>query len=216
MAVIAPTVTAYDLHEYRRQINVLTPFAKRIHIDLMDGVFAPTKSPDVDKIWLPDGIKTDIHMMFKHPHRHYETIMKLNPYTWIVPAEAVGVSLASLKCWLGSEQGKKPRLGIALLPESDPMDDRYYEHVSDADYVLIFSGHLGYHGGVADLDLLKKVAKVQKINPEAEIAWDGGINPDNIKLLVDAGVSVLNVGGSIQKQKDPEQAYSKLLRILAK
>ncbi len=54
MAVICPTVTAYDPHEYREQMERVEPFAKRIHIDLMDGHFAPTKSPGLKHVWWPD------------------------------------------------------------------------------------------------------------------------------------------------------------------
>ena len=43
MAVICPTVTAVSEHDYKEQLLRLKPFAKRIHIDLMDGRFAPTE-----------------------------------------------------------------------------------------------------------------------------------------------------------------------------
>jgi pentose-5-phosphate-3-epimerase len=84
------------------------------------------------------------------------------------------------------------------------------------DQVLIFSGHLGYHGGEADLGLLDKVAKVRAHHPEAEIAWDGGINDQNAAKLVAGGVNVLNVGGYIQNSSTPQEAYATLEAITRK
>jgi pentose-5-phosphate-3-epimerase len=84
------------------------------------------------------------------------------------------------------------------------------ELMADYDQVLIFSGRLGYHGGQADLGLLTKVRQVKEIYPGLEIAWDGGINDQNVKTITGAGVSVLNVGGFIQKSESPVEAYAKI------
>ncbi len=51
---------------------------------------------------------------------------------------------------------------------------------------------------------------LRKLKPELEIGWDGGVNDTNAAILVQSGVDVLNVGGFIQKSKDPQAAYNKL------
>lgn len=67
MSVIVPTVTASDPHHYREQIERITPFAERIHIDLADGTLAPTKLLDLEQIWLPEHVLIDFHIMSKRP-----------------------------------------------------------------------------------------------------------------------------------------------------
>ena len=79
MAVVCPTVTAFNAHEYRSQIELLEPFVKRLHIDLMDGEFAPTKSPDLDTIWWPENIIADIHLMYQRPGQHLEDLAAILP-----------------------------------------------------------------------------------------------------------------------------------------
>lgn len=212
MSMIAPTITAYDLHEYREQMNRITPFATRIHIDLMDGVFAPTKSPDIEKLWLPDGVPCDIHVMFQHPGAVAKKLALLKPTTLIVQVEASKQSVLDARSAL---LGSTVRFGISLLSETDPLDPKYAELVRTSRYILIFSGHLGLHGGVADLRLLDKVAKIKSINPQVEIGWDGGINIQNARTLVDGGVDVLNVGAAVQKTDDPKQAYKNLMQAIA-
>ena len=53
MNFICPTVTAYSLEQYKQQIDLICGFANRIHIDYMDGQFAPTVSVDVHQSWWP-------------------------------------------------------------------------------------------------------------------------------------------------------------------
>jgi len=178
----------------------------------MDGIFAPTKSPSLDKLWLPDGIRSDIHIMYQHPALVLKELLRLKPYMVVVQAEANRQSVIELQEKL---LGSPIRFGISLLAASRPDDPKYIELIRSARHVLVFSGHLGYHGGRADLGLLDKVAKVREINPRAEIGWDGGINDKNIRDLSDGGVDVLNVGGTIQKSENPQLSYNKLMEALA-
>lgn len=75
-------------------------------------------------------------------------------------------------------------------------------------------GNLGYHGGTANLELLSKVRDIREHHPDVELAWDGGINADNVRQLVEAGVDILNVGGFIQKAADPAARYQELADLL--
>ncbi len=205
--IIAPTITAYDLVEYSRQIKRVEGFAKIIHIDLMDGEFAPTKSPDLSQIWWPYNLKADIHLMYQNPMDYLEQIIKLKPRMVVIHNEANVHHMH-----FAAELHKAGILaGLAIL--KDTPIEYAYQVMHSFDHVLIFSGNLGYHGGEADLGLLDKVAKVRLEHPDAEIGWDGGINVDNAKQLVEAGVDVLNVGGFIQKSDDPAAAYVKLKEV---
>jgi ribulose-phosphate 3-epimerase len=208
MPVICPTVTAYDTHAYREQMERIEPFAERIHIDLMDGQFAPTKSPPLNQIWLPDNITSDIHLMYQHPMNYLDQLIKLKPNLVIIQYEA-DVDHAHFATHL-RENGIKA--GLALLQETKV--DSITDLMPCFDHVLIFSGDLGHHGGTADLKLLDKVKEVKIKFPEVEISWDGGINDQNAKQLVEAGVDVLNVGGFIQNADDPQEAYATLKSVI--
>jgi ribulose-phosphate 3-epimerase len=204
MVGICPTVTAYDLHEYRAQIERVEPFAKRIHIDLMDGQFAPTKSPELAHIWLPSGITSDIHLMYQEPMDFLPQLIKLGPNLVVIHNEARVHHMH-----FAAELHKAGiKAGLALLQDT-PVE--YAEQIMHSfDHILIFSGNLGHHGGEASLELLEKVREVRKSHPHVEIGWDGGINADNAPALIDAGVDVLNVGGYIQGASDPGSAYATL------
>lgn len=207
MPTICPTVTAYDAHEYRAQMERIASFAQRVHIDLMDGELAPTKSPSLDKVWWPHELVADIHLMYQRPMEQLEQLIKLRPHMVVIHNEA-DVHHMHFAAALHKEGIKT---GLAIL--KDTPIEWAYQIMHSFDQVLVFSGHLGYHGGVANLDMLDKVYKIREHHPEAEIAWDGGINEEIATLLIRAGVDVLNVGGYIQKSPDPRAAYATLKAI---
>lgn len=208
MAIICPTVTAYDPHQYREQMERVTPFAHRIHIDLMDGDLAPTKSPSVAQVWLPEGIKTDIHIMYRKPAEVLGRLIELKPHMVVFHAEADGMFEEIAE----RLKNHSIKVGVALLPGTEVSLIEPAIHLIN--HVLIFSGDLGHFGGKADLSLLGKVGELKAIKPHLEIGWDGGINADNALTLINNGVDVLNTGGFIQRASDPATAYATLKAIV--
>jgi ribulose-phosphate 3-epimerase len=204
VAVVSPTVTAFSVAAYSQQLQRIG-FSKRLHIDLMDGVFAPTTSPDVSDIWLPPAHINDIHLMYQEPMEALDTLILLKPHLVIIHNEAHVHHMH-----FASELHKHGiKVGLALLHDTPTQYAHQIMH--SFDHVLIFSGKLGHHGGQADMSLLNKVKEIRQHHPEVEIGWDGGVNEENITELVKAGVDVLNVGGYIQNASNPEAAYATLV-----
>ncbi|HSW37292.1 MAG TPA: hypothetical protein VLG37_02890 [Candidatus Saccharimonadales bacterium] len=205
MSIICPTITAQDAHTYREEMERVEPFAHRLHIDLADGVLAPRKLIDIDKLWWPGNKIVDLHVMYQKPFEYLELFIVHHPNLVIVHAEADGDfrQFAELMHRHGIE------VGLALLPETEVRT--ITPALPQTDHVLFFSGNLGYQGGSkADFGLLEKVKAVRKLKPSVEIGWDGGVNDQNAKRLAEAGVDVLNAGGFIQKADDPAVAYRKI------
>jgi ribulose-phosphate 3-epimerase len=205
-ATICPTVLAGTPEEFRHQITRIAQFATRVHIDLADGTFAPTKTISIDQAWWPGGIRADLHVMYQRPFEHYKVFLSLSPQMVIVHAESEGtfVPFAELMHRHGIE------VGVALKHET-PVE-LIRPALDWVDYVLIFSGDLGHFGGQADLQLLDKAKQLRQLKPQLEIGWDGGINNTNARALATGGIDVLNVGGFIQHAADPRMTYSMLAR----
>jgi ribulose-phosphate 3-epimerase len=204
MATICPTVTANEPHEFREQMERIAHFAQRVHVDLMDGLFALTKSPKLEQVWWPHGLRADLHIMYKRPDLYLKQILDLEPSLVVIHAEAEG----EFGPFAEALHDAGIKVGVALLEETEP--ELIKPALDMVDHVLIFSGSLGRFGGEAHIKLLGKILKLKKWKPELEIGWDGGINDKNAKQLIQGGVDVLNVGGFIQKAKDPEKAYDVL------
>lgn len=208
MATICPTVLASNTDEFSAQIKRVS-FAPRLQLDFMDGEFAPTKSIDLNGAWWPENIKADLHLMFKRPADYMETIIKQKPNLVIIHAEAE----VDLKDFADKLHKSGIKAGLCVLPETKISD------VADAlpgyEHLLIFGGKLGYFGGNADLSQAEKSKEAREVNPNIEIGWDGGVSDKNAKQLVEDGIEVLNVGGFIQKADNPEEAYNRLVSLVA-
>lgn len=208
MAMICPTVTAFDNDEYKVQIERLVPFAKRVHIDLMDGKFAPSKSPGLDQVWWPESLTADIHLMYQRPAEQIDQLIRLKPNLVVIHFEA-DVDHLDFSSKLIQNNIKA---GLAIL-SGTPVDS-VKDIMHCYDHILVFSGKLGHHGGKADLKLLDKVRQIREHYLEAEISWDGGISDKNAQQLVEAGVNILNVGGFIQKSSDPQVSFTQITEII--
>lgn len=204
MAIICPTVTAAEPHEYRAQMERVANFADRVHIDLADGVFTPNKLLDLQHIWWPVGMVADIHLMYQAPKPYVDQLIKLSPHLVIVQAEASGNFYDVAK----PLKAAGIKVGVSLLAKT-PVK-QIEAALADIDHVLIFSGDLGHFGGYADTSLLSKVLEITKHHKHIEVGWDGGINEQNVSRLANGGIDVLNVGGGIQRAENPAQAYRNL------
>jgi ribulose-phosphate 3-epimerase len=203
-ATICPTLLAEEPHGFRVQLQRVSPFAQRLHIDVMDGIFASPRSLGLDQLHWPANLPVDLHVMYQRPVAHANMFIALGPQMIIVHAEAEGAFLA-----LAAKLRRHGiETGVALLPET-PVK-AIAPAIDAIDHALIFSGHLGHFGGQADLRLLSKARELRALKPSLEIGWDGGINANNARQLIAGGVDVLNVGGFIQHATNPATAYATL------
>lgn len=210
MAVITPTITTNDPHEYRDQMALITTFSEGVHLDFSDGVFAPTEMLPLDLAWRSDDLVTHAHIMCQKPLELIDDIINLEADLVILHAESDDVARA---LELLVENGT--RTGIALLPETSLADVEDLDIQGLFEHVLVFGGHLGYQGGSADLSLLKKVKVLRNRYDDIEIGWDGGVNEGNIVEIARAGVDVINVGGYIKNAQEPKKAYDSLQALLS-
>lgn len=210
MSQIVPTIMAETLDQLRESTQLLQAFARRVHIDISDGEFAPTfLLPETQLFW-PQGWEVDIHAMVARPSEHIQQLIQLKPSMVIFHAETqedVVPHFATLK-----QAGIKA--GLALLKTTVPSTVK--SAIEAADHVMIFSGDLGKFGGTASLMQLEKVRLIKKIKPNVEIGWDGGVKLENSYTLTQGGVDVLNVGGEIANSAAPADTYNELVKEINK
>ena len=211
MATIVPTITTNDKNLYLHQYELYSKFAKRIQVDICDGIFAPTLLMDESNVWRqPNWAEMDLHMMVMNPSQHLQTILKIKPSLCIFHAEANENLLpifAALK-----QAGIKT--GVAILKGTYPGSIAPYIQV--VDHVLILAGKLGQQGGTADMIQTEKVPIIRSIKSKVEIGWDGGANMRNTRALAHSNIDVINVGSTIATSQDPAKTYAALTAELEK
>lgn len=208
MSIVCPTVLAESAEDYKAQVERVSGFAKRVHLDAADGVFAPTKTIPISEMWRPDGLEVNLHVMYQEPDKYAEDLLKLQPRLVIVHAECA----SDIKALADAVHAAGVKFGVALLANTPAEEVKPY--LEDLDHVLLFAGTLGSHGGVADYSVLDKAKELKSWKPSLEIGWDGGVNDQNAKQLAEGGVDVLNAGGFIQHAPDPQLAYESLEALI--
>lgn len=210
MSVIAPAILAETAEDYKLKVERMHEFAERVHIDMTDGEFAPTFTVGAAQVWWPQEWTVDIHAMVARPGDYLETLISLKPSMIIFHVEIAEDIVPILK----RVKQADIKAGIALLRSTVPKTVE--AAILEADHVMIFSGDLGKHGGVASLMQLEKVRLIRAIKPEIEIGWDGGVTVENAYSLSQGGVDVLNVGGTLANAPDPQSTYGILVNEINK
>ncbi len=208
MSIIVPTVLARNRESYDQGMDSIKGFTSRVHIDLMEEDFAGVSSIAPDQVWWPEGLEADIHAMYGNPAEYLDSLIALRPNTIVLHAEAQG----NIRAMLSAIGAAGIRPGIALLPDTQVPDVEYL--LDKALHVLVFGGHLGHDGGVADLTQLAKANQLRQQHPNVEIGWDGGANADNVSQLAEAGIDVIFAGSAIRGADDPQKAYEYLSSLL--
>lgn len=199
MNILAPSILAADCTIMGEQINsVKEGGAKYLHIDVMDGVFVPSISYGMCVVQSLRKIKDivfDVHLMITEPIRYIEEFAKAGADIITVHLEAcedVKSTLLKIKeC--GCKAGLSIKPGTAV-EEVQP----YLEMVN---MVLIMCVEPGFGGQKFIEASTERVRKVRKMIMDAglsvDVEVDGGINIQNVDMIVEAGANVIVAGSAV-------------------
>jgi ribulose-phosphate 3-epimerase len=202
--IIAPSIVSADALHLSDAITALeTAGADWIHVDVMDGHFVPniTMGPFlVEAYKRASKLPLDVHLMIEQPERYLEAFAKAGASHLTVHVETcphLYRTLQQIKT-LGCVAG------VTLNPGT-PVSA--LEAVLDlADLVLVMSVNPGFSNQAFLPEAVGRVARVRKMLEErrspAYLEVDGGITPENIVALKDAGANAFVSANSIFRHPD--------------
>ena len=196
---LAPSMLAADFGHLAEQLQAIeVAGADRLHFDVMDGMFVPSISfgmPVMTSIRPYTKLPFDVHLMIEDPDRYLEDFRDAGAYGITVHAEActhLHRTITRIR-----ELGMHP--GVALNPATDPSVLRYV--LPELDLVLVMSVNPGFGGqkfipfSLEKIHTVRAMAEACGCAPDIEV--DGGINAQNVQLLMDAGANVFVAGTSV-------------------
>jgi len=199
---ISPSILSADFSKLGNEIqNLEKAGADFIHIDVMDGHFVPniTIGPEViNKLRKHTSLPFDVHLMISPVHDFIKNFAEAGADIITIHPEATKDLTDSIK----KIKSYNKKAGVSLNPET-PVD-KVLSILNLTDLVLIMSVNPGFGGQKFMKETLKKVKVLRKEidskKLKTQIEIDGGINFDNAKMAIEAGVNILVSGTTIFKE----------------
>ncbi|MBR2997867.1 MAG: ribulose-phosphate 3-epimerase [Bacilli bacterium] len=181
--------------------------ADYIHLDILDGTYTPEPSFELKEFSkIKTNIPYDIHIMSTNLDFQVEEAIKLKPIVITIQYEAC----RKLDKYIDLIKENNIKVGIAINPgTSINKVKKYFDKI---DYLLIMSVQAGYGGQEFIPSTIKKLDKLNKMNPNFLVGVDGGINYENTKLLL-GKADILVVGSYITASNYYEDQILKLKHL---
>jgi len=205
--LIWPSVMAKTASELQTDLKHLTGLAKFIHLDLVDGKFAPNKTLQFP-LKLTSGFSYNIHLMMKHPEQWIKS-NKAKIDLYIPQFEEIK---QPEKYILEMKKARK-KVAFALKPETRIAVLKPF--LKQIDFILILTVKPGFYGSPYQSQCLKKIGQIKKINKNIKIIIDGGMNPSTISKAKKAGADFFVSGSYTTKAEHPEESIKNLIKEIA-
>jgi ribulose-phosphate 3-epimerase len=216
---VEPSLYAADFSRLGEQVETLLRAECRVfHFDVGDGHFIPpiTMGPIVLK-WIAPlvhrvGGVLDCHLMVEAPERHVPQFAEAGADSVTVHYE----SCPDLPAVIAVAREHGLGVGMALNPETGVEEAAAKALEAEVDVVLCMSVHPGYSGQAFIPESIERVRTLRGLLPEpVHVQVDGGVGPDNIRELYEAGATLFVAATAIFGREDLPRAYRRLVRALA-
>jgi ribulose-phosphate 3-epimerase len=213
--LISPSLLSANFCNLENDIKMLNDSqADWLHVDVMDGVFAPNISfgqPVIKHIKKIAQKPLDVHLMIVEPDKFFEDYKNCGADIITVHYEActhLHRSLSKIR-QLGMKAGVvlNPHTPICVLEDIIDM----------CDLVLLMSVNPGFGGQSFIENTYNKIKTLKQLierkNPNCLIEIDGGVNTSNYKKLIEAGADVLVAGNAVFASENPIETIKELKTI---
>jgi ribulose-phosphate 3-epimerase len=207
-AEIIPTVVPESLEGIEAAIRTYSGFARTLHIDFADGVFAPNST------WLPaeafsvPGMQWEAHLMVSEPGDLGHVCIESGASRVIGHVEAMRDHQKTLAAWKVSGV----EVGLALLAQTQ--SKAFAPHAALCDFAMLMTiKQIGVQGLPFDTEAPSRVAAFHAQYPTLPVEVDGSVNETTIGSLARAGATRFCAGSVLSKSPDSASTYRNLLAL---
>lgn len=208
---VLPGILEHDWEEIEKKIELVQSFAPKIHIDLLDGKFAPNTTffdPEPFKKYSKD-IFFELHMMVENPVQYIKPWANAGITRFIGQIE----QMPDIEEFIAEGQ-LAGEVGLAL--DTPTGADKIQVPLDDLDFVFIMTVKAGFSRQSFLPDMMEKIKKLRERSQFIPIEVDGGINDKTIVQALHAGANRFVSTGYIFGSDQPKETYEELTEIVSK
>ncbi len=211
---IIPAVNCASYQEAKKQIELSSEFAELIHIDVVDGKFAPNVtwgSPeDLERLEKEMELtaKFEIHLMVQNPEGVLDAWLR----TGLVKRVIVHLEAMTDSVYI-IEKCKKYGVEAMLAINPGTEAERLSAHLDDFHSCQMLAVFPGLAGQQFQPHILEKIEYLKKQHPNVIIEVDGGMNAETAALVKKAGADIVVAASYIFSDENPKEAYERLVNI---
>jgi ribulose-phosphate 3-epimerase len=207
MHEVIPGILEKDFQEIEKKLQIIKPFSRRVHIDILDGKFSEEvsfKDPEPFKKY-KDDFFMEVHFMVENPVDYIKMFAQAGFKRFLGHIE----KMKDLEEFIAEGQifGE---VGLALDLQT-PIDSIKIPF-DDLDCILLMGVKAGKSGQEFLPEILNKIRDLRK-KTQIPIEIDGGINDITIIDAKGEGAERFVATSFIFKSIDPMQSYEKLLSL---
>jgi ribulose-phosphate 3-epimerase len=190
---ISSSILSADFTQLGQQISLAEKAGVDwIHVDVMDGHFVPnlTMGPVVIRACRQaTQLPLDVHLMIESPENLLEEFARAGSTNLTVHVE----TCPNLHRTLQTIHELGCKAGVVLNPGTPAVMLEPVLHMIDL--LLVMSVNPGYSGQTFLPEILPKLEQLhhmlEKVNPQADLEVDGGIDSETLPLVLKAGANVI-------------------------
>ena len=207
---IIPGILEKQWSEIERKIELVLPYAESIHIDVLDGKFAPNTT------WLDPTpftkyakqVKLEAHLMVDDPLWYVKSFADAGFVRLIGQIE----KMPDISAFV-AESELYGEVGLAVDAET-PVE-KIEPFLEDIDVAFVMTVKAGFSNQKFLPENLEKVKKLREKEPLLAIEVDGGVNEETIVTAQKAGVTrFVSTGYLFDGDNNAAERYKKLKKLI--
>lgn len=214
MGKLSVSILSADLAHLADQVKLVEPYADAIHVDVMDGHFAPpiTFGGVLVRSLRPcTPLVLHGHLMVDAPESQFDELAQAGMDIVSFHIEAVEDPAPVIR----KARDAGMRVGMTVSPPT-PVE-ALFPYLEELDDVMVMSVYPGWAGQRFMPEALPKLEAVRAeldrrgLSPDVQI--DGGVKLENARRCIEAGATVLIAASAIYQAEDPAAVARELKAI---
>src|SRR5258706_11661460 len=201
---IIPGILEKEWSDIEKKMEIILPFADSVHIDVLDGKFAPNTT------WMDPApfskyakqVKLEVHLMVEDPLQYVKAYADAGFQRFVGHVEKmpdIPAFVAEGQLW--------GEVGLAVDTETSV--EKLFAYLEDIDIAFAMTVKAGFSNQSHLPEMLEKVKALREKEQLLTIEIDGGVNDTNIVMAKNAGVTRFVSTGFIFTG-NPEENFKKL------